>query len=354
MEKLINSFATKNASWLSATSMFLALAIGIFSTALMGLDLNLVSTSIFLIITTIELGITVLNLSHGMFRLTNNKTALLITYSAIVFGFAFNSLLIYGAYNANVFAPQLAFLFWITYMGGNAARIFFGFIASAMIHTTKEALQTGISYFEQQLKLKELSTQSDITFKKQLHTIRQLELEAAKELGENQPKKLAAHEKIAGAAGAVIGKIAGAKGVMGSAFNENFSAAKQRKPTENLENPTENPRKPSENPSEKKSPYPITEIKAVFFKQDESISVMFEDETLIFNATNLKSLKSNFDMRKNKNHEKYNADYALFLQFVLENIPEKTETGSATRLISAQQINEFLFRQEADDNSATD
>jgi hypothetical protein len=352
MEKLINSFATKNASWLSGISIFLGLAIGIFTTSMMQTEFTFLTVSIFLLCVVIELGISIMNLSHGMFELTGNKYAERRSWVAIVLGFIFNSALIYGAAAANVFTYSQAFLFWLIYMGANIFRIFFGFMASTMIHTTKEALQTTIAYKNQQVELSKISAIAEVEMAKQFQIVRKLELEAAKELNENQPKKLAAHEKFAATTGAVIGKIAGAKSVMGNAFSENFSAAKQRKP----ENLAENVRKPTENVenlNEKKSPYPITEIKAIFFKEDESISVMFEDESLVCKMTNLKSLKSNLDMRKNKNHEKYNADYALFLQFVLENIPEKTETGSATRIINAQIINEFLFRQESDDNSTT-
>ena len=350
MEKLIISISTKQATWLAGISVFLGLAIGIFTTLIMQTEFTFLTVSIFLLCVMIELGISIMNLSHGMFELSGNKYAEKRSWIAIALGFLFNSGLIYGAAMANVFTYSQAFLFWLIYMGANVFRIFFGFMASTMIHTTKEALNSVIEFQKQQACLSQMSAAAQVERAKQLQIVRQLELEAAKELNENQPKKLPAHEKIAATTGAVIGKIAGAKSVMGNAFSENFSAAKQRKPenlAENVRKPTEN----AENLNEKKSPYPITEIKTIFFKEDESISVMFEDESLVCKMTNLKSLKSNLDMRKNKNHEKYNADYALFLQFVLENIPEKTETGSATRLINAQIINEFLYRQESDDNS---
>ena len=110
---------------------------------------------------------------------------------------------------------------------------------------------------------------------------------------------------------------------------------------ENLRKPTEN----AENLPSLKSNYDIYEIQGIMYNEDGSISVRFIDSDILYKISNLKSLQSNLNMRKDPKNEKYDPAKAMFFSFVLEHLPIKSDTGSAIAVITKEKIDGFLAKQ---------
>jgi len=335
MKKFVSSLTTQIPNWLAGISVILAILIGSFTTGMMQTGVTLISVSIFFICLIVELGISIMNLSHGMFELTHNKGAIIRSYVAIALGFVFNTALIYGAANANVFTYEQAFLFWLVYTGANAFRIFFGLTASSMIHNTKEALQTTIHFKQQQAELAQIETVAQVALNKQKNELNKLVIEGKKDI-----QRLPAHVKVAEEAGKIVGTFASAKETMKNAFANKYQE-NVGKPMENLRKPTEN----AENLPSLKSNYDIYEIQGIMYNEDGSISVRFIDSDILYKISNLKSLQSNLNMRKDPKNEKYDPAKAMFFSFVLEHLPIKSDTGSAIAVITKEKIDGFLAKQ---------
>jgi hypothetical protein len=219
--------------------------------------------------------------------------------------------------------------------------------SSAVVYTDPKNQAAVVEYYKQQSEIVKLQLAHEKTLLNAKTEIAKLDT-----ISKGEIRQLAASNElqfkptVVEKLGQIVAGATSVKSKIADEFKRGFENGKmenQRKPEKTIGKPSEN----AENFDPKNKSNSIFEIVGISISENDAICVRLDSgDARTF--SDLKTLKSNRDLRKREMNgdgnpnPKYCPNQALFLEFVIDNLPTRSNTGVGIKVINEAFILEYI------------